>query len=83
MAITQTVTSITARPVLNNGTDSSGNVRTVNGSFGATLAPSEFTDDKDLASAEKLLNIANALGECLALTIYNCTKTVTKSISSD
>lgn len=84
MAVIETVKSVTARPVLNNGTDESGNVRTINSSFGASLAASEFeTAEKEAASTQKLLNIGAALEDCLSLTVYSFTKTITRTFESE
>lgn len=83
MALVQTVTNVTARPVLNNGTDQSGNIRTLNGSFGSSLSVSEFSDANDAASTQKLLNIGTALEDCLSMTVYRYTKTVTKKFEDE
>lgn len=81
MAITEQIISFTARPVLNNGLDQEGNIKTVNGSFGATLNVSQFNAENDAASTQKLLNIGGALSGVLSKTIYRMTKTVTKSFA--
>lgn len=81
MAITEQIINFTARPVLNNGLDQSGNVRTVNGSFGATLDVTQFNAENDAASTQKLWNIGGALNSVLSKPIYRMTKTVTKSFA--
>lgn len=83
MAVTESIRSVTARPVLNDGLDSSGNIVTINGSFGSALSSSQFEEATLAESNQKLLNIVSALEPCLSLTVYQVTKTTTVSIESD
>lgn len=83
MAVTEQTKNVTARPVLNDGIDSSGNQATVNGSFGSTLNPTVFTGDGASSANQKLLNIAHALNDCLSLAVYSVTKTTTVTLEEE
>ena len=75
MAAVEELSALKAQMLLNNGTTTSGAVRTVNVSMG-TLEPSAW-------DAQKALNIINALYPCLNLMLYRATKTATYDLSED
>lgn len=66
MAIS-TVKKISVAARLDNGTDSQGNVKTVNVSIG-NMSETNFDDDKALA-------VVSALGPCLSKTVVSVEKT--------
>lgn len=63
MATTETTTAHTAYAQLNNGTDTEGNIKTVNVSIGS-LSASDW-------NAQKAMNIILAMEGCLTKTVYS------------
>lgn len=61
---TATIKKRTVQLALNNGTDSQGNIKTVNTTLGSTITTGNgYTDDKALA-------IANLIAPCLAKSLH-------------
>ena len=81
MAVTESITKVSVRPVLNNGIDSDGNIVTVNGSMGSTINSSSFIDDT-AGSNQKVMNIVSALDAVLSKEVYKVSKTITASLSA-
>ncbi len=73
MAVVETVKKRSANCQLEDGIDSSGNMKYVSLSFGALA--------KDAWDADKLFNIKNALAPCLSKTIGSVETTVTSAIA--
>jgi len=65
MAVTRALSKITARMKLNNGTDPSGNVKTVNQSMPSLVSAYDKTTDDT-----KLMAVVNALVPCLTKAVY-------------
>jgi len=72
MAVTETMIKNQCNMKLNNGTDSEGNVKTVNVSLG-TLSDSGW-------DAAKAYACANAIEACLSKTIYQVQHVLTNSL---
>lgn len=70
----ETRKKVACNVVLENGTDSEGNLKTVNLSLGAL--------SKDSWNADKALAIVQALGPCLNKTINNVQEVMTNTISA-
>lgn len=68
MAVTSTMTRVTVKMLLNNGTDASGNIKTVSVSLGA-LSTTGYDDDKAMA-------VVAAIEPCLTKSVYSTKKTV-------
>lgn len=67
MAISETIYKNTCTLKLNNGTDSSGNIKTVNVSLGVLAGGASDWN------ATKAANIVGALTPCLSLSLYQMT----------
>lgn len=75
MATTSTITKVSVKMLLNNGTDpQTGEVRTVSVSLGA-LSPTGYNDDKAMAVAE-------AIAPCLTKSLYGVKKTVDYTLTN-
>ena len=75
MAATSTLKKVQVKAQLNNGTDSSGNVKTV-----AVTFPQINVSSYD---ASKALNIANALEPCLDKTVYTVEDVKTSELEEE
>lgn len=72
MAVTTTVKNVVGRVLLDNGTTTSGTVRTINQSLG-TMNPKTW-------DSQKAYNIAVALAPCLSKNVTEINQVVTSSI---
>ncbi len=68
MAVTSTMTRVAVKMLLNNGTDASGNIKTVSVSLGS-LSVTGYDDTKAMA-------VIAAIGPCLTKSVYSVKKTV-------
>ena len=75
MAVTETPKKVSVSVRLNNGVDSSGNVQTVSVSLGS-LSTTGYDNAKALAVAE-------ALEDCLSLSVYSVEKTYVTTIEDE
>lgn len=75
MAVSETMIKNVCNMKLNNGTDSEGNVKTVNVSLG-TLSASAW-------DAQKAYACASAIEGCLSKTIYQVQHVLTNSLQED
>ncbi len=75
MAVTETPKKVSVSVRLNNGVDSSGNVQTVSVSLGS-LSTTGYDNTKALAVAE-------ALEDCLSLSVYSVEKTYVTTIEDE
>ena len=71
---TETLKEVAVNIILENGTDSEGNLKLVNLSLG--------TLSKDSFDADKALGIVQVLGPCLSKTINSVVKVQTSTISA-
>ena len=73
MAVTTTLDKIAVKMNLNNGTDSSGNVKTVSVNLGS-LNPSTY-------DASKAMAIIAAIAPCLTKTVYSVQEVRTNTLT--
>lgn len=72
MAVTEELTANSITVKLNNGTDTEGNVKTVNTGLGGALSGEESDWD-----ADKVMNITTALDAVLSKPIYSVNRSAT------
>lgn len=78
MAVQVQVASVTVRPYLNNGLDSSGNVKVIAGSF-PTLDKSYYSQNL-ATSREAALAVVEAMEPVLDKTVYVTREVVTNNL---
>ena len=82
---TITLDSVAVNIKLNNGTTTSGTVRTVNvplgGSSSRTLSKTEYTSG-ETAFATKVIAVANALSAVLSKTVYSTILVTNSGVSN-
>ena len=75
MAVSESVVGNNCKVVLNNGTDSSGNVKTVSVGLGA------LSGNPGAWDATKAMAIVSLLGACLSKTVYDVQHTTVTRIT--
>lgn len=73
-----TIKTLSVRFNLNNGLDSEGNVKTISISAGSTISPTNYINNE---GDTKVLNIADALGNCLSKELVSTQKSITAILS--
>lgn len=83
MAVTVSIKKVTGAMLLNNGSTSTGAVKTKSIRIGGTsqnISTSAYTTDL-AASRQKVLNISEAAAPCLAKSIYMVKETTENELS--
>ena len=75
MAVTSTLEKAVVKMLLNNGTDASGNVKTVSVNLGS-LSPTGYDDTKAMA-------VVTAVAACLSKTLYSVQKQMTYTMEAE
>ena len=75
MSVTSTTKKVAVSLKLNNGTTTTGAIKTVSVNLGSL--------NKAAFDAQKAINIVNVLGTCLERSVYSITKTEVSELSED
>lgn len=78
MAVEVSMYNVSVRPYLNNGLDSSGNIKVIAGSFPAL--DKTYYSQNLTASREAAMNVVEAMAPLLEKTVYTTRETITNTL---